>query len=365
MNFLKKEIYLDYASATPVRKEIQKAMEKYFSTEFANPSAIYDAGRAARAALESARLTVARAMHAGTKDVVFTSGGTESDNMAIFGVFEKAKEIIPHPHIIVTEHDHPAILEAACEAERRGAELSVVPVEEVIAHIKENTVLVSLSLCNSETGEIYPVGRIGRAVKEARKKQETGYPLMHIDASQAAATQAINVDTLGADLLTLDAGKIYGPKGVGALIVRPQAKIYPLLAGGGQERGLRSGTENVPGIVGFAEALRIIDSEREKNVKKMRKLREIFVSLLQREAPEAVINGGETVPNIISITIPGKLHEYLAIALAEKGICISTGSSCSSSKNEADKEALRFSFGIDTSDKNIMRAIRALKEVLI
>lgn len=370
--FPKKTIYLDYAAATPLRKEAKRAMEKYFSEEFCNPSAVYEQGMDTRRALEDARTRVARILHAGSKDIIFTSGGTESDNLAILGTFEQAKDAVDHPHIIVLADDHPAILEAAREAERRGALLSIVSAADVVSHITENTVLISLSLCNSETGQIVRAGRIGRAIREARRKNESEYPYLHLDASQAVVTQPVNIDTLQADLLTLDAGKIYGPKGVGALVVRPWAHLRPLLVGGGQERGLRSGTENIPGIIGFAESLSRLEAEREEMVPRFQALKARFIDLLQREVPEAIVNGrsaaaeeGETVPNIVSVTIPGKLHEFLAIALAERGVLVSTGSSCSSRKDEDDKEAIRFSFGRDTSQEDIENAVRNLKSVLL
>jgi cysteine desulfurase len=348
-------------------------MEKYLSRDFYNPSSIYDEGRVVRQALEEARTQVARIVHAGTKDVIFTSGGTESDNLAILGALEEVMKTIPRPHIIVAEHEHSAIIEAARAAERRGAELSIVPVEEIVAQMRDNTALISLSLVNGETGEINPVARIGRAVRASRKARaslpagrQNAYPLLHVDASQAALTQHINVDTLQADLLTLDAGKIYGPKGAGALIVRPWAHLVPQMVGGGQERGLRSGTENLPGIAGFAEALSLADAQREVLAGQMKELRELFVLHLRDELPEAIVNGGESAaPNIVSVTIPGKLHEYLAVALAEKGVLVSAGSSCRSRKDGGEQEALRFSFGRATSARDIERAVRALGEVLI
>lgn len=358
-------IFLDYASATPVRREVKRAMEKFLSDEFYNPSAIYAEATKPRQALEEAREVIARAVKAGKKDVVFTSGGTEADNLAILGTFEAAKAHVSKTHIIVCKSDHPAILEAAREVERRGGEVSVVSVEEIVHAIKDTTVLVSLSLCSSETGELVPAARIGRAIREKRKLRQSTYPYFHLDASQAIVSESINVDALHADLISLDAGKIEGPKGVGALVVRPGVEVRPILLGGGQERGLRSGTENIPGIVGFAKALELLETERHKNVDRFVQLKTAFLNTA-REIPSIQINGGEeAVPHIVSVTIPGKLHEFLAILLDEHGVMVSTGSACSSRKDEPDKEAMRFSFCRETTKKEVEKAARILREIVL
>jgi cysteine desulfurase len=341
-------------------------MEAFYSREFYNPASIYDGGERVRSILESHRTKIARILHAGTKDVIFTSGGTESDNLAILGAYEYAKDKIDRPHIIVTEHEHPAILEAAREAERRGAELSVVKKADIATAIKENTVLISVSLVQGETGEVLHAKDIGRKVREIRKQNESEFPYFHLDASQAALTEDLNVDTLHADLLTLDAAKIYGPKGSGVLVVRPWVKLRPILLGGGQERGLRSGTENVPACVGFAEALSLAHEEKRRNTQHFENLKIAFIDAVQKDIPEAIINGeGRIAPHIVSVTMPGKLHEFIAISLAEKGVSVSTGSSCSSNKEEDDKEAVRFSFGIHTTLREVTLAARILKEILL
>jgi cysteine desulfurase len=364
--FTRKAIYLDHASATPLRKEVISAMKGYYSREFYNPSSIYDEGRKVKDALESARTRIARVLHAGAKDIVFTSGGTESDNLAILGSYEYAKDKIDRPHIIVTKHEHPAILEAAHEAERKGAELSIVERNEIKDAIRENTVLISVSLVQGETGEVIRAKDIGRKVREIRRENESEFPYLHLDASQAVLTEDLNVDTLHADLLTLDAAKIYGPKGSGVLVVRPWVKLRPLLWGGGQERGLRSGTENVSACLGLAEALMLANLEKEANRKHFETLRRAFVELVQYEIPTAIINGeGNVAPHIVSVTLPGKLHEFVAVQLAERRVLVSTGSSCSSEKDEEDKEAIRFSFGIDTTLKEVRDAARILKEILL
>lgn len=364
--FTPKKIYLDYAAATPMREEVIKSMKPYLTEEFYNPSAIYDEGKQVKRALEAAREQIARILHAGTRDVIFTSGGTESDNLAILGTYEYARTKIEHPHIIVLEHEHPAILEAAREAEHRGAEVSIVSPENIVSSIKENTVLISVSLVQSETGEIFRSGKIGREVREYRKNRHSEFPYVHLDLSQAALTEPLNVDTLQADLATLDAAKIYGPKGSGVLVVRPWVTLRPLLVGGGQERGLRSGTVNLSASIGFAKALELAESEKTDLKRRLTEIKDHFLERLALEIPHSVVNGGpHTAPHIVSVSIPGALHEFIAVCLAEKGVLVSTGSSCSSQKDEADKEALRFSFGRETTKTHVEHAARILREVLI
>ncbi len=373
--FGKKRIYLDSASATPVAPEVRRAMEKYFSKDFYNPSAIYGEGAKINAELLELRKRVAKLLHVSQRDIVFTSGGTESDNLAILGVFEATKEKLERPHIITLNTEHSAILETVYEAGKRGAEVTIIETDEegkvnpedIKNALRENTALVTLSYASSEVGTIQHVGKIGRIIREFRKKNGTAYPYLHIDASQAINTLSIDPEALNADLVTLDGGKIYGPKGSGVLIVRPGVLIRPQMLGGGQERGLRSGTENMSAIAGIVEALVALDKRREDDAKKFKALRELFVSLLESEIPEAKINGsrGNCLSNIVSITLEGKLHEFLAIKLDKEGVLVSTGSSCSSNKNEEDKEALRFSFDRYTSENDIKSAVRILKSILL
>jgi len=350
--FSKKRIFLDYAGGRD------------------NPSTIYAEGVRVKKNLEESRTRIARILHAGSKDVIFTSGGTESDNLAILGTFEKAKEKIITPHIVISSVEHPAITETAKEVKRRGGEVSIVLADEegrispqeILNVITENTVLVSLGLTNGETGAIQPTSKIGRLIREYRKKNETNFPYFHVDAGQAANFLDLNVETLRADLLTVDSSKVYGPRGVGCLIMRPGVVIHPIIFGGGQERGLRPGTENVSAIFGFSEALALADKNKEKESARLNLLREHFVKEIKKKIPNVVINGPEdyTLPNIVSLSVPDVLAEFMAIKLDQKGIAVSVGSACNSRKNEPDKEALRFSFGRDTTKAEIVRAVEAL-----
>jgi cysteine desulfurase len=338
-----------------------------------NPSAIYEEGRLAKMRLEEARTNVARTLHVQARDIIFTSGGTEADNLAILGVFEAAREHISNPHIIVSNVEHPAILEAAREVERRGAEVTYLETMEggaVDAHtiensLRSNTAIVSIMYVNNETGARNPIARIARILRAERTKRGNVYPLLHTDASQAALTETLDVSQLGVDLLTLDASKVGAPKGLGLLMVRPNVPIKPILFGGGQERGLRPGTEHVEAIVEFAGRLDTAQSKREGSKERFAILQKLFVDEVRVLVPQAIINTPhDSAPHIVSVSIPNALHEFLAIKLAERGVYVSTGSSCSTRKRVDEKEALRFSFSADTSEKDIRKAVRILSEVV-
>jgi cysteine desulfurase len=273
--FFKKKaerIFLDYASATPVIPAVGQEMVKFFSREFYNPSAIYEEALKVRSTVDDYRTRVAKIVGSTAKEITFTSGGTESVNLAILGVVEEALNTTRRPHIIISAIEHPAVVKAAEEVVRRGGELSVVEVNEeglvsvesIKNLVKKNTVLVSIALANSEIGTLQPIARIGRMLKEIRKERGGAYPLLHTDASSAASYVSVSLETLQCDLLTLDGAKIYGPKGVGILATRRGVKFHPIIFGGGQERGRRSGTTNPALIAGFSKALEIAQEEREK-----------------------------------------------------------------------------------------------------
>lgn len=321
-----------------------------------NPSGIHKEGAEAKLKLEDARRGIARLLHSQARDIVFTSGGTESDNLVILGVFEAARQKITKPHIIITDNEHPAITESAREAERRGAELSILPIEKIAESIRENTVLVSVVYVNNETGAINPVPKISRTIKDYRRKHSSLFPYLHTDATQAVEYLPVDVERLGVDLMTL--GDI--------LVVRPRVEIRPLIMGGGQERGLRAGTQNLKSILETLEFLKLCKVERNGKFKRAEELKKVFLEELEARVPSAKINTPkESLPSIVSITLPNVLHEFIAIKLDERGVAVSTGSSCDSSKNEKDKEALRFSFGDKTTAKDVREAVRILEEVMI
>ena len=279
-----KRIYLDYASTTPLDPRVGKVMEPFFTKVFGNPSSIHTEGVVAKKALENARTTVARCLEAHAEEIVFTSGGTEANNLALFGVISTFY-LLPStnfkPHIVTTNIEHSSVLEPLRELERQGrVEVTYVPVEadgivkaeNIVSAIKPNTALVSVMYANNEIGTIQPIRKIGQLLVPIRNSKfilhnspnEKQYPVFHSDACQAPVYLRCLVNALGVDLMTLDGHKMYGPKGVGVLYVRRNTSLAPFLLGGGQERGLRSTTENIPAIVGFAEALRVATAEREK-----------------------------------------------------------------------------------------------------
>jgi Cysteine sulfinate desulfinase/cysteine desulfurase and related enzymes len=343
--FKKARIFLDYAGGER------------------NPSAIHKEGRLAKKALEEARLRLSRLLMCQAKDIVFTSGGTEADNLAILGVVEKAKAKIGHPHVLISSLEHPAVYESAKKLLAWGVEVTIVEPEDgvinpqtVLKNIRENTVLVSIVYGVSETGNINPVPKIARLIKDFRKKRGTEFPYVHTDASQAYEFLPVDIGRLPTDLITLD----------GVLVVRPNVSISPVIVGGGQERGLRAGTQDVLGIERFVKSFEKSLKEQDSLTKKLNKLKRLFIEEIKTHLPEAKINTRESsLPNIVSITFEGLLHEFIAIKLDEMGVAVSTGSACDSSKNERDKDALRFSFGPKTKESEIKKVIRILRGIVI
>lgn len=358
-------------------------MVKYFSREFYNPSAIYAEALVMKKEVEDYRTRVAKLVGTTASEVTFTAGGTESVNLAILGVVEEALTHTKRPHIIISAIEHPAVVKAAEEVVRRGGELSVVAVNEeglisleaLKNSLKKNTVLVSLGLANSEIGTVQPIARIGRLIKEIRKERGTQYPLLHTDASPAAGYVNINLETLQCDLITLDGAKIYGPKGSGILATRRGVKLHPIIFGGGQERGRRSGTTNPALIAGFTKALEIAQAEREKETTRLETMRSNFVNALIKNIPTAIINGSSEshLPSIVSISFPGVLAEFLLLKLDRAGVLVSVGSACSYDekvsgsptiralgKESLAESTIRVSFGRATTLKDIDRAIKLL-----
>ncbi len=382
-----KRIYLDHASTTQLDARVRKAMEPYFAKNFGNPSSIHEEGVAAKKAVDSARTKVARALEARAEEIIFTSGGTESNNLAIFGVLNGKK----NAHVVTTNVEHSSVLEPLRELERRGfAEVSYIPVEpngivraeKVIAAIRPNTVLVSVQYANNEIGTIQPIVKIGKMIKAL--DAQSSRPIFHVDACQAPLYLNCLVNALDVDLLTLDGHKMYGPKGVGCLYVRRGTNLAPILFGGEQENGLRSTTENVPAIVGFAEALYFARSARAKESVRLSALRDyLYTSVLQNTSirnREIIVNGsmemGERLPNNLNISLPGIDTEMLTLQLDAKGIAVSTKSSClkdekisyvvaALDKNKSRASStLRFTLGRGTTKKDIEYTIKVLIDIL-
>ncbi len=381
-----KEIYLDYAATTPLDPRVREVMESYWDKEFGNPSSLHPLGVRAKDAIERARKSVASILNARPEEIMFTGSGTEAANLAIFGVLRPAKT----GHIVLTPIEHHAVLEPARALSEQGYRTTFVSVDEygrvdpdgVFQVLRKDTLLVAVIYANNEIGTIEPIADIGKRIK--RFKKENGIlpndpPYFFTDACQAAGYLSLDVEKLGVDLLALNASKIYGPKGVGALWARKGISLAPIILGGGQEHGVRSGTENVPGIVGLARALEIADSEREKESARVSALRNYFIGELKKNFPESRINGHltERLANNVSVSFQDIEGDALVVYLGEKGVFASTGSACSSVSlepshvlraikcpNEFLQGSVRFTLGRATAEKDIDHAIKALVEVL-
>lgn len=383
---MKKNIYLDYAAATPLDKKVLRAMAPFFSKQFANPSALYGPAVAARTAVESARQQVGAVLGAPLRSVIFTSGGTEGNNLAIQGV---ARASTKPGHIVALAIEHETVLKPLSALKALGWEVTLLPMpkegviapQQVIQAIKPNTVLVSIMYANNEVGAIQPIADIGRAILHYRKLHASTFPYFHTDACQAPAFLDLHVEKLHVDLLTLNGGKMYGPKGSGCLYVRPGVVLTPLMYGGTHEGGFRAGTENVPAIVGFSVALKMAHQQVSATSKKISSIATLFAKELARAAPTAELNGpaiGEhRLPNNLNFYFPGIDGETLVLYLSEQGVMCATGSACTTATGEPShvlvalgyslersKSSVRFTFGAATTRSNVLVAIAKIKRVL-
>jgi cysteine desulfurase len=325
--------YFDNAATTPVDKEAVRTMLPYFSEKFGNASTLYALGQEARVAVNKARQQVAKLINADEDEIIFTSGGTESDNMALKGILHANKD---KKHIITSKIEHHAILDTCEWLEKNGFEVTRLPVdkygmvnpEAVKNAIRKDTALVSIMHANNEIGTIEPIAEIGKICRQAGV-------LFHTDAVQTFGKLPIDVKKMDIDLLSASSHKVYGPKGVGLLYIRKGVKIEPLIHGGGQERKLRSGTENVAGIVGFGKAAEIAGKKMKSDAAKETKLRDKLIKELLK-IPKTMLNGHPTkrLPNNVNVSFEGIEGEGMILMLNEKGIAASTGSACSTESLE-------------------------------
>ncbi len=403
------EIYLDHAATTPVRAEVLDAMAPYWNESYGNPSSLHRFGQAARVAIDKARATVAHIFGCDFNEIIFTGSGTESDNLAILGTMRAAKigqqaartnadftqtvadkiQNQPNPqfllkreekHIITTAIEHDAVLKSCQQLEREGFGVNylkpntagVVTAAQIKEAVREETTLVSVMYANNEIGTLEPIAEIARVLESDRGQK----PYFHTDACQAAGFEELDVKVLGVDLMTINASKIYGPKGVGALYIRRGVAIEPIIFGGGQEQKLRSGTENVPLIVGLAKALELAQAERVTERARLAGLRDWFMAELQKIIPDCRVNGAggeQRLANNIHISLPGVDSETLLFLLDEAGIYASTGSACAAGTIEPShvlmacgvspqlaKQSLRFSLGKTTNRSDLERVITVL-----
>ncbi len=375
---MSKTVYFDYAAATPIDPSVLQAMQPYFAADFYNPSATYLAAQNVRRDLEAARGRVAHWFGARPSEVVFTAGGTEANNLAIHGVMQQ----FPGGNVVVSAIEHESVLAAAHQYNCREAGVTpdgLVDVASLVKLIDNETILVSVMYANNEIGTIQPIRHISQAIEKIRKARKTAgnsRPLyLHTDAAQAAAYLDLHVARLGVDLMTVNAGKIYGPKQSGALFIGSKVELKPQVLGGGQERGYRSGTENVAGAIGLATALDLVQGRRHEEVQRLQKLQSLFLDLIEDKFPDALINGSRKnrLPNNVHVTFPGQDNERLIFQLDAAGILCAAGSACSASSDEpshvlkamgkTDAEAqssLRFTMGRETTEPDIQRAADAL-----
>ncbi|MBU2109340.1 cysteine desulfurase [Patescibacteria group bacterium] len=396
---MKKRIYMDHAATTYMDSRVKKAMEDFWMKDFGNPSSIYSEGRKAKKALESARTEIAKIINVRPDEIIFTNGGTESDNLAILGVVaavgratSDGRRTSDKGHIITTKIEHHAVLNPCKVLEKKGWKVTyldmgqegIVKPEDVEKALQPDTILVSIMYANNEIGTIQPIAEIGKILKNHRA-------VFHTDACQASGYLDLNVSKLGVDLMTVNGSKIYGPKGIGLLYVRRPArnashsdagggiKLAPLIYGGEQERGLRPGTENVPSIIGLAEALKIAQKEKSKESKRLTALRDYFVRRLAKEIPNTFLNGHpkKRLPNNINVSILGAEGEAIVLYLDDYGIACSTGSACTSVSLEPSHVimalgksydyshgSIRFSLGRRNTKKDIDYVMKILPKVV-
>jgi cysteine desulfurase len=363
-------IYLDYNSTTPVDRAVLDAMLPYFADNFGNASSIHSSGQRGRSAVDAARDSVAALIGAKTAEIVFTSGGTEADNLALFGSVAASNH--SRKHIITTAIEHHAVLNAAQALEKQGIDVTYVPVgasgivdpQDVRRALRPETILISVMHANNELGTIQPIEEIGRIAAEADV-------YFHCDAVQSAGKLPLDVNRLGVDLLSISAHKIYGPKGVGALYVRAGTPLEPQFHGGHHERDRRPGTENVPGIVGFGKAAELARMRLTTDSARIESLRDRLEEMLVSSLASVRVNGDRSrrVPNTTNLAFTAAGGEALVIALDLRGVACSTGAACSSgavepshvllaiglSPDEA-RSSLRFSLGRTTTAAEIDRA---------
>lgn len=417
--FKSKKIYFDYAGATPIDKDIFKKMYFYEREFFANPSSIFESGVKLRTEINEARKKIAKSINAHNDEIIFTGSGTESDAMAIFGVIKNYEariksEKLPYeiPHIVTTQIEHPAVLENCKMLEEEGrAEVTYISVdkngiinlEEFEESLKENTLLVSVMYANNEIGTIQPIEEIAKIIRRFRKIKRAPqglasgsfearpfpalFPLFHSDACQAMNYLFTeNIEKLGVDLMTFNSSKIYGPKGIGALYKKRNVPFSPIYKGGGQEFGLRSGTESISLIIGLTLALEKVNKIKKKEIERLTKIRDYgiqkLLSLSEASGYKIIINGDKEkrLPNNINISIRGISSELLVVELSARGIFVSEKSACKSDsenksyvikairkicpKDGKEEGSLRISLGRGNKKSDIDVLYRELKKIL-
>lgn len=377
------EAYLDNAATTMPFPEVREIMLETMEHSYGNPSSMHMKGVDAENYIKNARKVIAKSMKVDEKEIVFTSGGTESNNQALIGTAMANRR--KGNHIITTKIEHASVYNPLVFLEEQGFRITFVSVDsngfvcmdELLDAIDDETILVSIMYVNNEIGTIEQIAQIGKAIKEKKKDI-----LFHVDAIQAYGKLKIYPKKLSIDLLSVSGHKIHGPKGIGFLYIKDKTKINPYIYGGGQQKGMRSGTENVPGIAGLGKAVELIYQNHEEKIENLYQLKEYFVSQVQ-QIENVSVNGidgisiRDTAPHVVSVTVNGVRSEVLLHALEEKGVYVSSGSACSSNHPALsgtlqaiglDKEkveaTVRFSFSVYTTREELDLAIKALQELV-
>jgi cysteine desulfurase len=404
-----KSVYLDYAAATPMDSLVYKAMQPFLVNNFSNPSALYKSGKIAKLALDNSRKNVAKVINSKPTEIIFTAGGSESLNLAIFGLAKKYKP--GFAHFITSTIEHSCVLNCFEELKRQGFKTSLIGVEntgvikldELKKEIKPNTVFISLMMANNEVGTIQPIAEVGKWLKNLnheRERKGLGKILFHTDACQAAGYLDLNVQSLGVDLMTLNGSKIYGPKQSGILYVKSGIKLSPIIFGGGQESGLRGGTENVAGIVGFAKALELVQNNKTTEVSRLSNLRDYLILKIKKEINNVLLNGVDSTKlksnighnnlskkikinefrlcNNINFVFEGVEGEALMFYLDAEGFEVSTASACSTSNLSEPSHVLmalglsraqalssiRFTLGKYTQKADLDKLVKVLAKLI-
>lgn len=371
-------IYLDYAATTPMHPRVSEKMLEIMNSHFGNPSSIHSFGREARHLVDVSRETMAKSIGAKENEIIFTSGGTEADNMALFGAAESYQAA--GKHIITTQVEHHAVLHACNKLEKMGFEVTYLPVDETgkitieafTKALREDTILVSVMYGNNEVGTLQPIAEIGEILKDHQA-------IFHTDAVQAYGIEAIDVNESKIDLLSVSAHKINGPKGTGFLYCRETVKLAPRSFGGEQERKRRAGTENVASIAAFREAVLLSQADKVEKRQKYRQFKGIFIKELEEEQAEFVLNGSleNSLPHVLNLSFPGTNVEAMLVNLDLAGIAVSSGSACTAGSIEpshvlvamfgkrSDRltNSIRFSFGLNTTEAQIKKAAQETAKI--
>lgn len=375
-------VYLDHAATTPLDPTVREAMLPYLSDNFGNPSSFHSVGKRAKDDMDDARALIANILGARLDEILFTSGGTESDNLAVLG-YARANQK-QGKHLITTKIEHHAVLEAMMHLEKKeGFEVTyllpdtfgLITPEQVGEALREDTILVSVMYANNEIGTIEPISEIGNVIQKFRQEKRKTWPVLHTDACQATGALDLNVERLHVDLLTINGSKMYGPKGVGTLFVKRGIKLQPLQFGGSQERALRGGTENVAGIIGMARALELAQADRGQESRRLIPLRDALIKGVIATIPKVRLNGHSTqrLPNNVNISFMDIEGEALVLYLDAAGIYASTGSACTSASldpshvilalgmpYEVAHGSLRFTLGHATTQEDIDYVLETL-----